>query len=376
MSASEPSAVRSLSVLILVLASCGRGGVSEGTDPAPALLIQDSVELQEPGSGPVGKPGALVALDGGGYLVADVMTRRLLEYDAGGTHIRVIGRKGEGPGEFKSLGPIALDGDSVLYVLDGATLHVLDYRTGEYREKSRLPTFYSQSIAAADGKLYFRALDSARTPHMSAWGPAGVVEGPDLPAASELAAVKATGAMEIAQMMNTTHSSAAFGALDDGQVAVLSQSSEDVLVATLGRIIERIPVARSQRQGVRADVLAQLAADPNVTQRDPQLAYAPSVPMAVARNDAGQYISVKADYALVTDHFAAKLFVSVSDPRSGLTCPDARVPGPEDPVPSVTLRGDTLLVLSHEIRGAAAVPMIRKYLIQTSTCRWIKPDAA
>jgi hypothetical protein len=376
MSASHPSALRSLSVLLVMLASCDRGAVPEGTDPAPALLLQDSVELQDPSSGPVGKPGVLVVLGDGGYLLADVMTQRVLEYDAGGAHRRVIGGKGGGPGEFQRLGPIALDGDSMLYVLDGTTLNVLDYRTGEYREKTTLPAFYSQSIVAEDGKLYFRALDAARIPHMSGWGHEGVVEGPALPSASELEAVKATGATEIAQMMNTTHSWAVFGALEDDRIAVLSQSSEDVLVATLGGIEERIPVARTQRQGVRADVLAQMATDPNVTQGDPQLVYTPSIPVAVARNSAGQYISIKADYTFLTDHFAVKLYLSVSDPRTGLTCPDARVPGPEDPVPSLALRGDTLLVLSHEIRGAAAVPLIRKYLIRTSACRWVKPGAA
>jgi len=90
----------------------------------------------------------------------------------------------------------------------------------------------------------------------------------------------------------------------------------------------------------------------------------------------GQFISIKADQRFLTDRISAKRYLSVTDPRSGLTCPDARVPGPEDPVPVLALRGDTLLVLTHEIREADAVALIRKYLIQTSECRWIKAGAA
>lgn len=58
----------------------------------------------------------------GGLLVLDVQGRRVLEYDAGGHHVRTFGRPGDGPGELKF--PTALTvvrGDSVL-VLDVARL--------------------------------------------------------------------------------------------------------------------------------------------------------------------------------------------------------------------------------------------------------------
>lgn len=340
MSGTRRSAAGRLSILPFLLAACDPGVVPTGTDPSPALLLQDSVELREPSSGALGLPGALLVEGDGGYLVTDLLASRVVEYDATGNPRREIGRKGSGPGEHQMIIAVALDGDSVLYVLDSGTmLHVWDFRTGEYRQRARVPATWSVSIAAQDERLYFRSLDSARTPRMSAWEGGEIIEGPALPAVSELEAVKATGAAEVARMANTTHSWAAFAPLGDDRIAVLSQSSEDVLVATLGRVINRIPVARTQRRGVSPDVLARLVADPNVTRDDPQLAYAPSVPVAVGRNDAGHFISVKADHAFEADHLSAKLWLSVTDPRSGLTCPDARVPVPEDPMPFAALRG-------------------------------------
>lgn len=376
MSAYRPSAVGGLLVLLFSYASCEPSGVSNGIDPAPNLVLLDSIELHESGTDPLGRPGTLLSLDDGGYLLADVMTERVLEYDAQGGYRRTLGGQGRGPGEFQRLGPIALDGDSVLYVLDGETLNVLDYRTGQYREKALLPAVYSQSIVAQGAKVYFRSADSAQTPYLAGWKHEGIIQGPVLPAASELEPVKATGATEIARMMNATHSWAVFGALKHDTIAVLSQSSEDVLIATLERVVARFPVARTRRQGVRADLLAQMAANPDLIQRDPQIVYTSSIPVMVARDNAGQLVSIKADQTFLTDRISAKRYLSVTDPRSGLTCPDALVPGPEDPAPVLALRGDTLLVLTHEIRGTEAVALIRRYVIRTAECRWIKAGAA
>jgi hypothetical protein len=55
-----------------------------GTEPWPDLVPLDSVELREPASAPMGRPGALAALDDGGYLVADLLASRVVEYDATG----------------------------------------------------------------------------------------------------------------------------------------------------------------------------------------------------------------------------------------------------------------------------------------------------
>jgi hypothetical protein len=363
----------SLPLILLALVGCDAGG-SNGSAPAPVLVLTDTVQLAEPSSGPLGTLGDFVRLPNGGYLVSDPQTARVLEFDAQGNPVRSIGRKGSGPEEFRGVVSVAVDGDSVLYVLEPLLINVLDYRTGALRKKTKLPAPFS-SIAARNANVYFRGMDAAQFPTMSIWRNDSVRVGPRLPASSELEAVKTAGAVENAKMMNTTHALAVLTPLQDDTVAVLSEASENIVIATSEGVVAQIPVARTQRQGVRADVIAKIATDPEIYQRDPQLLYTPSIPTAVSRDAAGNFHSVKTDLTFLKDHFSAKLFLSVADPRRQRTCPDALIPGPEDPKPAVALRGDTLFVLSQEIEGTAARTVIRKYLIETKDCRWVEAAA-
>ena len=359
---------------LLLVTGCDRAPEPEGTDPAPVLVLVDSVPLRDPDGGALGTLGSFLPLANGGFLLADPQNSRLVEYDARGNPVRTIGHKGTGPGEFLRMGPLALDGDSVLYVLDSRLLNVLDYRTGAFREKARVPVSFAASLVARDGAVYFRTADSLQTPRLSMWNKGSMRDGPALPAASELATVKSSGAAENARMVNTTHSDAVFAHLNGDTLAALSQSSENVLVVTPERVITELPVARTRRQGVRADLIAQMAANPDIVQRDPQIVYTPSLPTAVTRSGDGRFITVKTDLTFLTNHFAGKHFLSVTDPRSSRTCPDALVPGPEDPRPSIAFRQDTLVVLTQEIRGTSAVTLVRKYVVQTSGCKWIAAD--
>jgi hypothetical protein len=230
-------------LLLFVIAGCARAGDANGTDPAPALVLIDSLELHDPASGPVGAVGELVPLPAGGYLVSDYQNARIVEYDAQGSAVRTIGKKGRGPGEFNFLGPMALDGDSVLYVYDNNRVHVLDFRTGAYRQTAALPAPFASSLAVKRGTLFFRGVDSTHAPVLSTWRNGSVQFGPALPSAAELAEVKTAGVQENARALNTTHSGAAFTVLDDDTLAVLSQSSENVLVVTSSGVVAEYPVA-------------------------------------------------------------------------------------------------------------------------------------
>jgi hypothetical protein len=84
---------------------------------------------------------------------------------------------------------------------------------------------------------------------------------------------------------------------------------------------------------------------------------------------------VKGDFTFTGKGFSVKMFLSVNDPRKARSCPDARVPGPEDPRPSVALRGDTLLVLTQDIDGTNITNRIRRYRVRTANCKWV-PAAA
>ena len=360
----------------VAICSCDNGAPSSGSATSPTLLLTDTVLFEDPASTPIGTLGNLLPLSKGGYLLADPQNSRLLQYDARGKVLRSIGHKGNGPGEFNGLGPIALDGDSVLYILEPLTLHIFDFGTGAFRTKTKLPAPLASSIAVAGQNVYFRTIDTAQVPRVSAWHGNEVINGPALPSLTELEAVKSAGVAANARMINMTHAGAVFTPLDGDTLAVLSQASDNIVLTSLDKRFMQIPVARTQRQGVRPDLIARIAADPAGAQREPQMLYTSSIPIALSRTASGHFITTTADFAFLDKRFSAILFLSVTDPKRSVTCPDIRIPGPDNPWPVVALRGDTAFVLAQEIRGTTAVTMLRKYIVRTSGCKWIRASAA
>lgn len=150
-----------LLMLVSALGACDRS-VAPGAVASPELVLLDSVELRDPNDAPIGTPGDLLALADGRVLLADPQNFRLLEYDARGELVRSIGKKGSGPGEFQQIGPIALDGDSLLHVLEPSVLQTLEFRTGSFVQRVKIPAPFATSVGAQDGAVYFRTLDSAQ----------------------------------------------------------------------------------------------------------------------------------------------------------------------------------------------------------------------
>src|SRR5262249_22627714 len=123
------------------------------------------------------------------------------------------------------------------------------------------------------------------------------------------------------------------------------------------------------RQGSRRDLQDKFVRDPTSAGAD---VYTPSVPTAISLLSSGLIAYVVTDMALVTNRFAGRIFVSLVDRRRQRTCPDAQVPVAADPLPHVTFRGDTLLVLAQDVGADGhGTPIVRKFLIDARDCAWI-----
>ncbi len=90
-------------------------------DTAPLLTIG-----QEDGEEPYlfDRLAGALRLDDGSIVAADGATRQLRHFDANGTFIATAGRKGPGPGEFRSLQRIARCGTDAIWVDAGARLSI------------------------------------------------------------------------------------------------------------------------------------------------------------------------------------------------------------------------------------------------------------
>ena len=127
----------------------------------PTVALVDSVVLEESDSAYIGRPGHVfhVAADGR-YFVSDELSDRLFQFAPDGELERIIGRPGQGPGEFRKIGPVVTTIDSLLLVQSYGTrrLSVFDRRSGRFLF-SRTYSGHLTSAVVRAGILYLGNLN-------------------------------------------------------------------------------------------------------------------------------------------------------------------------------------------------------------------------
>ena len=330
----------------------------------PALTLVDNVVLQQSAADYVGLPSGFAVLpDDGGFLVSDLRNRTIHRFGADGSHQQRLGQAGEGPAEFPDPPTaLALDGDSVLYVRTGwAGLHTIDVETGMFRAPRELPG-NAHVIAASNGRVFFRHMDPETRTSVGVLvsGVDSIHRGGPFPEPLTEYPVLALAPISMA----------AVGVMGPDSIAVAIQTSDYLFWGTLEQQ-DSIRVPAVQRQGSRPDVLQLIAADP--VEAGPDVAYTPSLPVAVGRMTPEKVAVVFDDLQLTEDRrFIGQSFLSVVDIGERRVCPDARIPVlPDSRPPLSVIDGDTLFVLEQDVRGAEAPVVVRKYVVRTETCRWL-----
>ncbi|MBL8988305.1 MAG: hypothetical protein JNJ80_18680 [Gemmatimonadetes bacterium] len=85
--------------------------------PTPELVITGAESGDSAALAPVGS----VRWDGSGdIIIADLGASRLLVYDAAGTFVQPLGRRGDGPGEFRSISAVSLMPGDTVVTFDGS----------------------------------------------------------------------------------------------------------------------------------------------------------------------------------------------------------------------------------------------------------------
>ncbi len=111
-----------------------------GSIAVSASPVMDVSAASDTGRGQIGELVGATRLSGGQVVAADRGSSVLRFFSASGTPIRVVGRPGDGPGEYKDLVSIQQCGADTLYAWDRmhARLTVLD-SAGAFIRQSRLP---------------------------------------------------------------------------------------------------------------------------------------------------------------------------------------------------------------------------------------------
>ncbi len=144
----------------------GAGAHTHATQAAPPSLRPiDSVRIAENDSLLLSRPNRIVVGSRGDYFVVDGAEARVLEITSAGRIVRTFGRKGSGPGEFQAPGSSAVQGDTLLAVMDVVLGRValFDLRTGKYESGFPLRAGLPRPNLRIGALVDFRRLPRRRT---------------------------------------------------------------------------------------------------------------------------------------------------------------------------------------------------------------------
>lgn len=168
-----------LSVLAPAVAGCGAGGGSAAavSDSAGVRLVRSSGvdrplaaaplearRLEVPDSALTAVPWGVAADPAAGRIYAlDWTGERVAVFDREGAFVEWIGRRGDGPGEFRNPSALAVAGDGTLHVLDGGRGVVSRWTpSGELVDERRAPaSYWGPGLAVSRGdRVYVSSSES------------------------------------------------------------------------------------------------------------------------------------------------------------------------------------------------------------------------
>ena len=347
-------------LLVSVIAAGCRRDRSLGEFDGARLVLMDTVLLAEKDTAFVGKASSLVVGPDRRYFIGDLFSKRVLVFDSAGRFDLGVGRAGHGPGELMAPTKLALDGDSLLYVIDNSSveLEVFDARSGVFRYQRTFPQ--RLSMLAVHGAHVIAGLPDPETRHSAV-----IIHGPDgpLPAIGPMPTLldnpvvrNIFGTVEVATIGDTLVT--AYEVSNFVYFTDISQRS----------VLDSVEFVPTLRHGARVDLLSRIT--PNDLSAVEAAVYKSSLPVELSLMGPGQLALVSLDWGWESNRVVGTNYVAVADLKRRRVCPDTRIPGPFDPAPRVAMRGDTLFVLSQEVVGDAANTVIRTYRIDPSTCNW------
>lgn len=340
------------------------GGQPSG---APTLALLKSLDLRETDSAFVGRAIGFAVSPRGLYYISDDLNSVVHEYSDRGERLRSFGRRGRGPGEFNSVGFLALGGDSILVVDGGSSVHVFDIQTGALKWQRLAPAKMIQAMAVHGPAIYLNSVVGRnlgdRTSIVAFSSPSDTLRfGGPLP--SPLGRNPAVDqSFSVLQF--------AFYKGDSILFAVTASSGHLFRGRFRDKHFDSLPVARTTRRGTLSDdVLSKFNNNPaSLTAKD---LFQPSTVWAVGALPGDKFAYVAYDAEMTNNRVTGPIYLSVVDGKSRRSCAEVRVPVPTDPAPRVILRSDTLLVLSQdETVDKKPVTTIRKFRIGTEKCRWV-----
>ena len=352
--------LRALSVLLLGTV-CAAQGQSRGAGATRMLQLIDSIRVAEDDTLFLARPFHIVTGPSGHYFVVDGTEARVLEIARSGRIVRAFGRRGRGPGELVMPYSAAIGGDSILAVMDNGQKRVVLYNlhTGRYL-RNFLLLGWQPSLQFSGDQLLAGILEvdpGTAVVRLTFTGERISAEGVIPPV------------IKTHPLLRSGFGAVRFTEAGNAVFAVFEVSQSLFHWRRGARVAEEIPVPTVRRKGVRPDLFDELVRDPS---KAAALGYDRSVPMLLSFLSPDILGLVTVDGQITAAGLVGTYALTVIDTGRGRVCPDIEVPAERDPLPQLTLSGDTLVVLQQGLdeRGQPT-SMIRRFLVRLEGCSWI-----
>jgi hypothetical protein len=342
---------------LLSLASCTR---DQAAAPAPLretvpLPLVATVRLWDRDTALVARPNGFAVSVSGDYFVTDVLSRRVLRFNARGDFVQTIGRYGGGPNEFEAPGSLTTVSDSTLVIVDNPRRQALLWHLPGSSVIARLPlTGLTHTIATSNGVLY------AATPDLER-GTAGVRWRPDQGTVDQVGTVLDV----FRERLPAIWGAIKVAAMGDSLLYVGGRSDYVIIADTLWQPRDSVAIPRAARRGIPSEIDYRMGAGRNIYDVMRQL----STPFALHGLSAGRIAVFHLDASIEGNLVFGDVFMTVVSAAGPTRCVDVPVVSREPrAVPRITMMADTLFVLDHYVHGEAAVAEVRKHLVGPDVC--------
>ena len=354
--------------------------------PGPDLTLQDSLILEETGEHYIAQPLAMFVAADGSILVSDGFAETVMRYDASGRLVGSMGRRGEGPGEFRQLGGVGFVTTDVAGFLDeSGRLELFALATGTHRGRVRMDMHNRTSSFAVRGdSVWFAGINSVS---YATFGTVAMdnltsAAGGDEEQASPILLDRGTAPAPYAE----THSLArslphAFLAVGESDVVLGFTGSPFLLRADHeGNVLDTARIAQGSRRGEpdEAELIRLMRGEQARSQEQMQTwmrDFFGSVSFVrdLSRDYSGNVYTLHQDSrrdegGTMTE---VKLYVAVTRFDDDRGCGDTLIPTSDVGAPVPLLQGNTLWILDQRLQRSATsdiATVVRRFEIDPQHC--------
>lgn len=348
----------------------GLAACTQGADQGPFLTPSRVVTLQETESDFIGKPGGLLPLPDGSFIVADFFSNTAIRFDSTGSLLRVFGRDGSELVRLGSIGGAMYVADDVLGIVDFSPRQIglFDLNTGDARGSIPYEGLVTAAIGDDDGAWVAGiGADGKGLARIDGNEMDAAVRG--APSSVALDLVELPSIYLRSEPVRGIYGLASLGAdQPSGLLLALAADTTLLRVDLDGQIRGEVYVPEEQRTGVPDDFERKM--DPAQRGFDELFGMASAI-MAVSSDEAGFVYVAHLDASRSGGTISGRLYLSIVAKDGSRACVDQKVQSSGFGAPVVALRGNRAFVVDQRPpanEGARFESVLRVFELDWENC--------